>query len=168
MSRRLDALEPVTRAMASRVLELATDASLDVLIYCTRRSIVQQSKLFRRGRSIERILDMEDRLHADFGRTDLADVLIAVGPQYGPVVTNAAPGMSMHNYGMAFDAVPLIDGKAVWGRSDEHDRDLWDLYGNICVEAGLEWAGNWTGFREYPHAQRPGVNWRDMIEDYVF
>lgn len=168
MSRRLDALEPVTRSMAERVLYLAEASDLELLIYCTRRTVVEQAKLFRRGRSFERILEKERSLREDWGRDNLADVLLAVGPQHGQIVTNAGPGQSLHNYGMAFDAVPLIAGKAVWGRASDHDCELWELYGRICVEAGLEWAGNWASFREFPHAQRPGITWRDLIEDATF
>jgi len=158
VSRRLDALEPITRRMAERLLELSNVAGLDILIYCTRRTVVEQAKLFRRGRSLDRIMEKERSLREDWGRGDLADVLLAVGPQHGRIVTNAGPGQSLHNYGMAIDAVPLIGGKAVWGHTSDHDREIWDWYGHLCVEAGLEWAGNWPRrAREWGDRKKDGA-----------
>ncbi len=63
----------------------------------------------------------------------------------------AGPGESWHNYRHAFDAVPVVDGKAMWNSSHLH----WQLYGAIARDFGLEWAGDWTRFREYPHSQLP-------------
>jgi peptidoglycan L-alanyl-D-glutamate endopeptidase CwlK len=66
-------------------------------------------------------------------------------------VTNAGPGESWHNFGHAFDAVPVLDGKPAWNylTAKRH----WDAYGEAVRRAGLFWAGDWVTFREYPHAQ---------------
>jgi len=34
------------------------------------------------------------------------------------IVTHARPGHSMHNFGLAFDVVPLNAGKPIWNVSD--------------------------------------------------
>lgn len=104
-----------------------------------------------------------DELRQRWARSDLADLLIAVGPQTGRRVTNAGSGQPMHNYGLAFDAVPLRGGKPVWQTLKKEDRVLWETYGRLGNELGLEWAGNWTRFREFPHMQEPGSQWRELI-----
>lgn len=74
----------------------------------------------------------------------------------GRVVTYAKPGSSAHNYGLAMDVVPIVGGKAVWNAKDP----AWQVYGEEVKKAGLEWAGGWRQFREFPHAQVPA--WRTL------
>ena len=69
----------------------------------------------------------------------------------GKVVTNARPGESYHNWRCAVDVVPLVNGKAVW-----NDNALWLKIGIIGESCGLEWAGRWRTFKEYPHFQYTG------------
>lgn len=69
----------------------------------------------------------------------------------GKVVTNAKPGQSWHNHRCALDVVPLVNGKAVWD-----DNALWAQVGKIGEANGLEWAGNWKTFKEFPHFQYTG------------
>jgi|SRR5580692_4120757 peptidoglycan L-alanyl-D-glutamate endopeptidase CwlK len=73
----------------------------------------------------------------------------------GKIVTNAKAGQSAHNYGLAFDGAPLIGGKIAW---DDHPH--WLLYGQVAKQIGLEWAGTWVSFKEYPHIQLP--NWEQL------
>ena len=84
---------------------------------------------------------------------------MSVGPQSGPHVTNAAPGESLHNYGYAFDGVPMVCGKPEWDAESE----LWQVYGDIAVDCGLIWAGNWKKFKEYPHCQED-YEWKDLLK----
>lgn len=73
----------------------------------------------------------------------------------GPKVTNAMPGFSWHQYGLAvdvvFDADPVKPG-AQW----TWDGKLpWPVLGKMGeVDFGLEWAGAWRSFPEFPHFQR--------------
>lgn len=73
----------------------------------------------------------------------------------GTVVTNAKGGQSYHNYRLAFDVVPLINGKPLWSTSI-NDMPIWQRVGAIGKGCGLEWAGDWVSFREYPHFQATG------------
>ena len=155
-SRKLEDLVPKARENANVVVEVCEQAEFDLLIYCTLRTLEEQAKLFRQSRSWEeikkKILDFKSR-----GFTYLADILENAGPSYGPHVTNAAPGESWHNYGEAWDAVPLVNGKPVWNYFNA--RSHWDAYGECVRQVGMNWAGDWQTFREYPHAQmRPGGN----------
>ncbi|MGG0507100.1 peptidoglycan-binding protein [Priestia megaterium] len=67
----------------------------------------------------------------------------------GSIVTNAKGGYSYHNYGLAFDIALLDnDGKVDW----TIDR-RWNKAGEIGKRIGLEWGGDWTSLKDYPHFQ---------------
>lgn len=70
----------------------------------------------------------------------------------GKKVTNAKAGESWHNHRCAIDVVPLRNGKPVWDGKDPVWRDV----GRLGKEAGLEWAGEWKKFKEFPHFQYTG------------
>jgi peptidoglycan L-alanyl-D-glutamate endopeptidase CwlK len=70
----------------------------------------------------------------------------------GKVVTNARAGQSFHNFRCAVDVVPIRNGKPVWDTKDE----AWQTLGKLGKAAGLEWAGDWKRFKEYPHFQYTG------------
>lgn len=70
----------------------------------------------------------------------------------GKVVTNARAGQSFHNYRCAVDVVPIRNGKAIWDAKDP----VWQRIGAIGKAAGLEWAGDWKRFKEFPHFQYTG------------
>jgi peptidoglycan L-alanyl-D-glutamate endopeptidase CwlK len=77
----------------------------------------------------------------------------------GRIVTNAKGGQSFHNYRCAVDVVPLLNGKPVW----DAENDIWQKVGDLGIAAGLEWAGNWTKFKEMPHFQYTnGLNLADL------
>ena len=70
----------------------------------------------------------------------------------GDVVTNARPGQSWHNYRCALDVVALVNGKPIWNKKDP----IWQKIGEIGKSCGLEWAGDWKDFKEFPHFQYTG------------
>jgi peptidoglycan L-alanyl-D-glutamate endopeptidase CwlK len=113
------------RVQAQKVLDACKARGVTLLVTCTRRSNKEQAELYARGRTTA-----------------------------GPRVTNAKPGSSAHNYGLAMDVVPLRAGKAIWDAKAPE----WQVYGEEVRRVGLEWAGDWTRFREFPHCQVP--NWR--------
>jgi peptidoglycan L-alanyl-D-glutamate endopeptidase CwlK len=69
----------------------------------------------------------------------------------GNIVTRAKAGQSWHNWRCALDVVPLVNGKAIWD-----DQAMWKQVGEIGKSCGLEWAGDWKTFKEYPHFQYTG------------
>jgi peptidoglycan L-alanyl-D-glutamate endopeptidase CwlK len=69
----------------------------------------------------------------------------------GNIVTRARAGQSWHNWRCALDVVPIVNGKAIWG-----DQAIWKQVGEIGKSCGLEWAGDWVTFKEYPHFQYTG------------
>ena len=155
-SRKLEDLTAQAAENARRVLEVLDGVGVDLLIYCTLRPLEEQARLYRQSRSWasirDKILKLKNR-----GFDYLADILDEVGPCSGPHVTNAGPGESWHNYAEAWDAVPLIGGKPAWNYFNA--KEQWDAYGECVRQVGMVWAGEWTSFREYPHAQlRAGSN----------
>ena len=70
----------------------------------------------------------------------------------GKIVTNAKAGQSWHNYKCAVDVVPIVAGKPRWDVKEE----VWQQVGALGKAAGLEWAGDWKKFKEYPHFQYTG------------
>lgn len=122
-SRKLDDLHPLVASRAQRLLDLAADSGIDLVITSTYRDHESQDALYARGRTTP-----------------------------GPRVTHAAGGQSYHNFRVAFDVVPLRLGKPVWGTRGD-DLALWQNVGRLGELIGLEWAGRWKHFKEFPHFQ---------------
>ena len=125
-SRKIEDLHPGVADKCRAHLEACKDEGIDLLVTCTYRDHAEQARLYAIGRSAP-----------------------------GRKVTNAKPGQSFHNYRVAYDVVPLRHGKPVWGTAGE-DAKLWQRVGELGEAQGLEWAGRWTRFREYPHFQYTG------------
>ncbi len=154
-SRRLEDLVPEVQAMAKEHILRCADAGIELLIYCTLRDAQEQARLYRQSRTKEQVQKKMDQLTAK-GFPALAKILKDVGPQKsGPKVTNAGPGESFHQYSRAYDCVPVLQGKPIWGTGGE-GAALWDKVGKLGKKCGLEWAGEWTTFREFPHFQFTG------------
>ena len=154
------------QARVAQLLKLVVSCDFDLLIYNTRRSFAKQAALFRQGRSLSEIHDLALALDLDWGRDDLSRTLLDAPIQASNrIVTQAGPGQSLHNYGLAIDAVPMRNGKPVWGTREADDYRCWCAYGAMVRDSGLEWAGDWQGFREFPHAQMPGYSWQDLISE---
>lgn len=63
----------------------------------------------------------------------------------GPKVTNARPGQSWHNFGLAFDVAIRTRNSLDWTIPPELAR-----IGEAC---GFEWGGRWRAFRDENHFQ---------------
>ena len=125
-SRKITDLHPKVQVMANAMIEACKKAGFDILITSTYRDAESQNALYAQGRTTK-----------------------------GSIVTNAKAGQSWHNYRLAFDIVPLRNGKPVWGTSGA-DGKLWKAIGKIGKACGLEWAGDWVSMKEYPHFQHTG------------
>lgn len=125
-SRRLEDLHPTIKTKAELHRALCAAEGIDLLIYCTYRSNKEQAKEYAKGRTAP-----------------------------GKIVTYAKPGQSKHNNteggkpaALAYDAVPLVNGKPAW-----NDAKLLQRMGELGELAGLEWAGRWKRFKETVHFQ---------------
>lgn len=78
----------------------------------------------------------------------------------GGIVTNAGPGQSLHNYGVAVDLVPAeLVNTPNWSP----ESPLWGVVGEAANAVGLEWGGNWDSFVDRPHVQMPDTGgWRTL------
>lgn len=78
------------------------------------------------------------------------DALYAQGrTKPGPIVTNARGGQSLHNYGLAVDVVPIVNGQPKW----DVPESVWQKIGAAGKRQGMEWGGDWTNFKDRPHFQ---------------
>lgn len=123
-SRNIQDLNPKVGALAESLIKACKENGIDIIVTSTYRDNESQQALYNQGRTPESKAKKES------------------------IVTNAKPGESYHNYRVAFDVVPIVNGKAVWS-----DNKIWAKIGQLGVDLGLEWAGNWKTFKEYPHFQ---------------
>ena len=102
----------------------------------------------------------QDALYSQ-GRTKLFDTQ---GKRLG-IVTKAKGGQSIHNYGLAFDIVLLINNGASWDAVRDFDKDGrsdWMEVVNIFKKHGYIWGGDWK-FKDAPHFEKTGYNWRNLL-----
>jgi peptidoglycan L-alanyl-D-glutamate endopeptidase CwlK len=118
-SRDIHALNPRTSAKALDFQVRCANAGIDIIFTSTFRDDESQNSLYAQGRTTP-----------------------------GKRVTNVAGGGSFHNWRVAFDFVPIVNGKAIWD-----DNDLWERCGVIGEQCGLEWGGRWKKFVDRPHMQ---------------
>lgn len=126
MSRSLDDLRPEVRRQVDGFLAACADAGIDLLVTCSLRSNDEQTALYAQGRT-----------------------------KPGHIVTNAKAGQSAHNYGLAIDVVPMVNGKPDWNGSDP----IWGTVGDLGQAHGLTWLGApGSKFVEEAHFELTG--WR--------
>jgi RHS repeat-associated protein len=82
-----------------------------------------------------RTIEQQNKLYAQ-GRTEP-----------GNRVTNARGGYSNHNFGLAIDVVPMVNGQA------NFESTQYPLIGRIGQSVGLEWGGSWKTIVDQPHFQ---------------
>ena len=133
----------------------AETAGLDLIVTCTFRSLDEQARLWRCGRTLQQVQDKAAELAALW--PTLGETLLAVDPVHHPRrLTNFGPGESAHNYGMAVDLMPLIHGAPV---RDYKARE-YQLLGELARAHGFEWGGDMRP-RHYGHLQIKSFDWKD-------
>lgn len=140
VSDRLDGLALGTKAKAMAFIVLASDQGIPVRVTSTRRTLQEQAALFAQGRQTR---DQVNALRVSAGMPPLKTWEI------NAKVTNAQPGDSWHNWGRAFDVVPMQLGLKLvpaWASP------WWKKLGEIGKAVGLEWGGAWTK-PDTPHFQ---------------
>ena len=68
----------------------------------------------------------------------------------GIIVTDRRGGQSYHNFGLAFDVVPLTDGGAINWAPTSPD---WNTIGATGEQFGFTWGGRWKTNTDRPHFQ---------------
>lgn len=69
----------------------------------------------------------------------------------GHIVTNAPPGHTQHNYGLAVDLVPMVNGEPDW----DHTHGNWGRMIYLGKSIGLLSGSCWQAISDYPHFQLP-------------
>lgn len=128
-SRDIGELTPATKKKAELFLAKCKEQGIDVIVTSTYRDMASQDALYAIGRTVK------------------GSGVTASRP-LGQKVTNAKSGDSFHNYRIAFDFCPIVNGKAMWDSVD-----LFQKCGEIAESVGLEWAGRWRSFKELAHCQ---------------
>lgn len=123
-----------------------------LLVTSVYRSLEHQARLWRQSRPSKTIQFKIAELKRD-GFDFLAKTLESVGPQHGDHVTNACCGESWHNYGLAADLVPYVDGKVVM-----NNQLLWKRFGETAESMDLVWGGRWPNLVDLVHIQIPKGN----------
>lgn len=116
-------LLPKAQRAARQFLVAAKPFKYQVKILSGTRTYAEQAALYAQGRS-----------------------------KSGPRVTNAGPGQSNHNFGIAFD-VGIFDGKTYFtGRNAAEEKAYTDLR-NLTKKAvpELDWGGDWKSIKDKPH-----------------
>lgn len=108
-----------------------------------------------------RTFEEQDALYQK-GRRFVDGKWICPTPKCPDKVTDAKGGYSNHNYGMAVDSYPFVDGvfhnpgaipKAVRARYTALQTEI----GLEAERAGLTWGGRWKKMTDRPHVQLLGV-----------
>jgi peptidoglycan L-alanyl-D-glutamate endopeptidase CwlK len=67
-----------------------------------------------------------------------------------PVITNAKGGQSNHNFGVAWD-IGLFNNDGSYNTNDNDYKAFARLI--LSDITAIDWGGNWTSFKDYPHYQ---------------
>jgi len=117
--------------MAKQLLEQAKSVGILLTVTFTLRSFKTQAALYAQGRTAP-----------------------------GRIVTNARPGHSYHNYGLALDVVPTqLLALLNWGDTADcqtRTNDLWNEVGMIGKAIGFRWGGDFIRFKDRPHFEWSG------------
>ena len=81
----------------------------------------------------------------------------------GAIVTNAKPGQSWHNWGLAIDFT--ADRSPDLGLQPTWEAGMYDIMGQLAPKFGLEWGGSWTSFKDLPHIQLPVARFGITLAD---
>lgn len=139
-------LRPKTQELCKKFVEECKKEGIIVVITQTLRSIEVQNAYYAQGRND---LATVNKLRKIAGLTPIT-------LKENTKVTNAKGGTSPHNYGLSFDFVPIVNGKADW-----NNIALFKKCGAIGIKLGLEWGGNFKSIVDLPHFQYP--NWKNYI-----
>lgn len=120
-SRKIEDLHRVLQDTFKKHEAACAKHGVKIILTSTKRDQEYQSKLFAQGRTAP-----------------------------GKICTNARL-IGPHGFGLAYDVVPVVNGKAVW-----NDNKLWKIIGEEGKRLGLEWGGDWKSIDDKPHFQYTG------------
>ncbi len=151
INRRLEGLDRDVAEKALLLIVLAADQGIPVRLTSTLRTLPQQEALYAQGRLSRAEVN---RLRQVAGWPALSAL------ERNRMVTNARPGDSWHNWGRAFDLVPMQRHQNLlphWASP------WWKKLGELGKAVGLEWGGEWRK-PDRPHFQDTGIKSLAMLK----
>lgn len=128
-------MHPTVKAAAIELIRRAYAEGIYIFITQGHRTYEEQAAIYGQGRSS----------------------YVYKGKQYGQPgkskVSNAKPGYSNHNFGVAIDYV--LTNKEGTATTWEVNKD-WKRVAAIAKKLGFAWGGDWTSFKDYPHLEMTG------------
>ena len=125
---------------------------VDMRPFFTARHPVEQGGLWRQSRSGSEVRAKIASL-IDAGAPYLAQCIVDAGSKSGRWATNAIPGLSWHQWGLAEDDYWLVDGKAEWDADAIHNGlQGYAVYAEEAERLGLR---SLRSIGDSPHVQQP-------------
>lgn len=143
-AKKLAGLYPPFAADVGRFVFEARKQGMNVGIFCGMRTFEEQKQLYRKGRSLSgTVIDRKQ------------------------VVTNAPPGLSSHNYGLAVDLVFDADSVKPGYQWSWDSKFPWKKLAELGRKMGLSPAYFWKTFPESPHFENTyGLSYRELLALY--
>jgi peptidoglycan L-alanyl-D-glutamate endopeptidase CwlK len=133
-SREIGQLHPKVQELCNKFIAKCADQGIKVIITSTYRDNESQTQLYNQGRNSTGAIINKSK-----------------------VVTYAKAGQSFHNYRLAFDFCPMIEGQCAWTNTL-----LFIKCANIGKSLGLE-SGMDFAKPDKPHLQYTnGLTWQDL------
>jgi len=153
MASDLKLLIPDFRVKVEQLLENCQYRGVIMKPCDTLRDPYTQARLWRQSRSkaiIQKKINELKEKEAPF----LANCIESVGPQSGPHVTNAIPGLSWHQWGEAVDCYWLATGSIIWDiNAKVNGINGYQVYAEEAVKLGLTAGHFWRKLQDSPHIQ---------------
>ncbi|SHG98687.1 D-alanyl-D-alanine carboxypeptidase [Kaistia soli DSM 19436] len=174
MAAELSLLNPGFGALCKTLLETCSQHGAEMRPNEGVRDPWQQARYWRQSRSKEEITAAIARLN-NSGANYIAEILDEVGAQHGDPVTNALPGASWHQWGLALDCFWLVGGVAEWSTSRTvNGINGYRLYADQAEQLDLTAGGRWRSIKDWPHVQAKGpvsplnkFTWAEINDEMV-
>lgn len=148
MKNELQGLQPVMIDRSIKFLALARQEAV-VKITSTYRSPDVQKAVWMQGRySLDEVNAVRQRIG-----------LQAISQQDNVKVTNARPGYSYHNYGLAFDCLFYVGNEKITSREDP----FWKKVNQWATQSDLKWGGNFKDMFDGGHFQYPYITVKELL-----
>ena len=145
----LDDLRPKTKKLCELWIEECRKNGINLVVTQTFRSPELQEAYYSQGRESLEIVNLKRKKVG----------LDKITEKENKIVTKAAPWTSPHNYGLAWDFAPIVNGKIDW-----NNLELFRKCGEIAKKLNfegytLEWGGDFKTIKDFPHIQLK--NWKN-------
>lgn len=140
-------LHPKIRQRATDFVNDLKEQGITYRIYNGTRTFDEQAELYGKGRTAAELA--------------MSGVDTKWAQPSEKKVTNAKPGSSYHNYGLAFDGVEIKDGQAIWNNPNEQKIAV------TGAKYGFYWGGLFITFKDRPHFEdKQFGTWQQLLALY--